>query len=278
MLLGLWSLYIEPDSLEINDVNLQIPNWPSGFKIRIAVLSDIHIGMPYCKEDKLKLIVKKTNALKPDLIIFLGDFDSYTIVKSGISEDKIISELKKLKAPYGVYSILGNHDKQYKENKLKDLRYIPVLGIHKGKYQSRLIETILEKSNILLLENTYQKIMIHNKPLWLIGFSDRCASKYKLKKILSKLPEDEPKILLNHRPDFFKQVPKDINLTLAGHTHGGQIRLPFIGAPHSNTKYGYTKGHITENNRHLFVTSGIGNISLPLRLGVRPEIVLLTIK
>jgi predicted MPP superfamily phosphohydrolase len=96
---------------------------------------------------------------------------------------------------------------------------------------------------------------------------------------VENVPQGEPIIALAHNPDIFPKLPQHVPLLMAGHTHGGQVRLPFIGSVVKSTRMGdrYSRGHIFENNRHLFVTSGIGTSILPVRFGVTPEIVLLTL-
>ena len=97
---------------------------------------------------------------------------------------------------------------------------------------------------------------------------------------VAKVPEGQPMIALTHNPDIFPTLPQRVPLLLAGHTHGGQVRFPLIGTVVESSRYGdrYVRGHVVENNHHLFVTTGIGTSIMPVRFGVTPEIVMLTLK
>jgi predicted MPP superfamily phosphohydrolase len=98
-----------------------------------------------------------------------------------------------------------------------------------------------------------------------------------LRGALKEVADESPVLVLSHRPDIFPAVPSRVALTLAGHTHGGQIRLPLVGAPVVPSRFGqaYAAGHVEQGGRHLFVTTGIGTSILPVRLGVPPEMVVL---
>jgi uncharacterized protein len=116
--------------------------------------------------------------------------------------------------------------------------------------------------------------------LWVAGLSDLWTGHHDLDAALSVVKDDgAPAILLTHNPDVFPRVPRRVTLTLAGHTHGGQVRLPFIGAPIVPSAFGkrYAAGHVVEDGRHLFVATGVGTSILPVRFRVPPAITLLTL-
>jgi predicted MPP superfamily phosphohydrolase len=116
--------------------------------------------------------------------------------------------------------------------------------------------------------------------LWLVGLADLWTRQQWIERTVSKVPEGQPMIALTHNPDIFPNLPQRVPLLLAGHTHGGQVRFPLIGTVVESSRYGdrYVRGHVIENNHHLFVTTGIGTSIMPVRFGVTPEIVLLTLK
>lgn len=277
-ILGLWAFYFEPDSLTVNRVKLKLPDWPEGLKVKIAVLSDYHIGMPYFREEKLHKITKIVNSLKPDLIVILGDFDAYTITRSNIDQNEIISAFSKLKAPYGTYAIIGNHYNNRPEKLHKDIFFTPIMGIFRNKLKPNLVRSLLNKANIEILEGINKEISINGKSFYLIGLAYKYLTKENIEIQISDIPEKAGKILLTHKPDRIKDVPSSVNLTLAGHTHGGQVNLPIIGVLMPHSEYGYTKGHFIDEGKHLFVTSGLGNQTLPVRFRVPPEIVLLEVE
>ncbi len=247
--------YIEPNRFVVARQTLFLPNWNenlNGFKI--AVISDIHIGTGSIDLKKLNRIVQKTNTQNPDLILLLGDFDAKYIQLSGISVNQISEVLKHFKSKYGVIAILGNHD------------YKP----------EGIVKNILKNAQIPVLENESIFIYPDRQKIKVIGFKDLWHYKLNPEKVIGHI--ETPSIVLVHNPDIFPQIPDSISLTLSGHTHGGEIYLPFIGAPFIPSKFNakYRKGYVVENNKHLYVTGGIGTLS-GFRTFNPPEIVILTI-
>jgi predicted MPP superfamily phosphohydrolase len=115
--------------------------------------------------------------------------------------------------------------------------------------------------------------------LWIAGISDLWTGHPDIAAALAKVSDDAPVIALTHNPDIFPDIPARVALTLAGHTHGGQVVLPFIGRPFIHSPFGarYTHGLVVEGTRDLFVTTGIGTSIVPVRFGVPPEIAVLTL-
>ena len=256
-----WAFFIEPNRLVLRRETIALEGWPSGLSgLKIAVISDIHAGSAYIDDTKLRLIVERTNQLQPDLIVILGDY----IAGNGRGSHRIEPEvfmprLEDLHAPAGVYSVLGNHDWWY------------------NGYEVR---RELEANGIKVLENEVLRIEVRGTPLWLAGLADLWTRPQRIEETIAQVPEGEPLIALTHNPDIFPQLPQRVPLLLAGHTHGGQVRFPFIGSVVESSRYGerYERGHVFENGHHLFVTTGIGTSIVPVRFGVPPEIVLLEIK
>jgi predicted MPP superfamily phosphohydrolase len=167
--------------------------------------------------------------------------------------------LKNFSAPLGTYSVLGNHDTWYS-----------VDSVRRG----------LEQNGIKVLENEVAQVNARGTSLWLVGLADLWTRQQWIERTVAKVPEGQPMIALTHNPDIFPSLPQRVPLLLAGHTHGGQVRFPLIGTVVESSRYGdrYVRGHVIENNHHLFVTTGIGTSIMPVRFGVTPEIVLLTLK
>jgi predicted MPP superfamily phosphohydrolase len=259
--LGLWAFVIEPNRLTVNEVAVRLPNWPPAFeRLRIALISDLHVGAPYIDTAKLQLVVQTTNATQPDLILLAGDFMVTSSVRRGhtVEPEIIAAELKNLKARFGVYAVLGNHDWWYDGQRV--MRALNAVGIR-------------------VLENDAAQIREQQQSLWLAGISDAWTRKPDITGTLQKVTDDGPVIILTHNPDIFPNVPARVSLTLAGHTHGGQVSIPFVGRPQVPSQYGerYAIGLIEENNRYLFVTPGVGTSIIPVRFRVPPEISLLII-
>ncbi|MGE3874192.1 MAG: metallophosphoesterase [Parvibaculaceae bacterium] len=245
--------------------------WPSDFKLRIAVLADIHASEPYMSLARVERIVATVNALTPDLILLLGDYATnrrWVTRKVPITETAPI--LAGLKAPLGVHAILGNHD--WWDDK----------AAQKRRAGPCLYRTALETAGLPVYENDGVRLVHKDKPFWLMGLADqiafiegrnRFAGLDDLDATLAKVTDDAPVILMIHEPDAFTRVPSRVALTLAGHTHGGQVRL-FGYSPIVPSAYGnrFAYGHVVEDDRHLIVSGGLGCSILPVRFGVPPEV------
>jgi predicted MPP superfamily phosphohydrolase len=263
LLLGLlifWGFFIEPNRLVLRQQTIQIENWPQELNgLRIAVIADIHAGAPFIDDKKLRLIVQRTNELRPDLIVILGDYMTGNgWVRRTMEPEVFAAVLKDFSAPLGVYSVLGNHDWWYGGKKVRGA---------------------LEQNGVRVLEDEVAQVNTRGTSLWLAGLADLWTRPQHIEETVSKVPEGAPVIALTHNPDIFPRLPQRVPLLLAGHTHGGQVRFPLIGSVVHSSRVGerYETGHVFENNHHLFVTTGIGTSILPVRFGVAPEIVLLTV-
>jgi predicted MPP superfamily phosphohydrolase len=268
LLLGVlvfWAFLVEPNRLVIRQQAIHIDNWPQELNgLRIAVIADIHAGAPFINEKKLRTIVERTNELHPDLIVILGDYlTGNGWIRRTIEPEVFAPILKNLSAPLGVYSVLGNHDWWYNGGKVR-----------RG----------LESNGIKVLEDEVVEVNAGGTSLRLVGLSDLWTrpvqtSAAHIEATVNKVPPGATMIALAHNPDIFPRLPQRVPLLLAGHTHGGQVRFPLIGSVVHSSELGdrYESGHVFENNHHLFVTTGIGTSILPVRFGVPPEIVLLTI-
>ena len=255
-----WSFFIEPNRLVVHQETIRIANWPTELSgLRIAVISDIHSGAPFINDRKLQQIVELTNQQNPDLIVLLGDYMSPNSWHSHRVEPEVTAEaLKDLRAPLGVYSVLGNHDWWYNGEKVRHA---------------------FEQSGIPVLEEQVVEIKWHDKTLWLAGLADLWTRPQRISETIAKAPSGATVIALAHNPDIFPQVPQTVPILIAGHTHGGQVNIPLIGTPIVPSRFGakYTSGYVFENGHHMFVTTGIGTSILPVRFRVTPEIVILTI-
>lgn len=264
LLIGLmlfWAFFIEPNRLVVRHESIAINNWPPQLDgLRIAVISDIHVGGPFINDQKLQTIVQLTNQLQPDLIVILGDYMSGDgWVTERVEPEVFGPTLKNFNAPLGTYSVLGNHDWWYSGGKVR---------------------AGLEQNGIKVLENEVVEINRGDTSFWLVGLADLWTRPQRIEQTMAKVPEGQTVIALTHNPDIFPEMPERVSLLLAGHTHGGQVRFPLIGTVVQASDYGdrYVRGHVFENSHHLFVTTGIGTSIMPVRFGVIPEIVLLTVK
>lgn len=255
LVLGVWALGAEPAYLRVREYPLSIPGWPAGRTgMRIALLSDLHVGSPHNGLDKLEEVVARTNAARPDLVLVLGDLVIQGVIGGRfVPPEEIAPVLGKLRAPLGVWAVLGNHDRWH---------------------DAPQVTTALAKAGIPSLEDGAVEISRGGPPFWLVGISDFWTAPHDIRKALAQVPNGRPVLAFTHNPDVFPHVPARVSLTLAGHTHGGQVYLPGIGRLVVPSQYGerYAIGHIVENGQHLFVTAGTGMSILPVRFLVPPEI------
>jgi predicted MPP superfamily phosphohydrolase len=265
---GAYAGAVEPSDLLVTRYALTPPRWPAGQKLTITVIADLHAGGPHITLPQVARIVDTSNALQSDLIVLLGDFKAwYKFNIKPIDDPLWAAELGRLRAPLGVWSILGNHDWWH------DLH-----GVRGA----------LAGVRIPVLENDAVLLGRPGQKFWLAGLGDQLAhwigpGRFRgvddLPGTLERVQTNDPVVLLVHEPDIFTKVPERVALTLAGHTHGGQIRVPFIWPQFVPSRYGarFAYGHIIENDRHLIVSGGLGTSIIPARLGVPPEILQVTL-
>jgi uncharacterized protein len=258
--LALWAFVIEPSRLVLRESRITLPSWPANFKgLRIAVISDLHAGSPHITLDKIHQIVEATNAAQPDLILLPGDFVIGGVPGGNFMGPEVFAPaLKSLSARFGVFATLGNHD---------------------WWYNGQRVKKSLENAGLTVLENDAAMIERDGAAIWVVGIGDKWEGKPDIASAMSKVGAGAPVIAFTHNPDIFPSIPARVALTIAGHTHGGQVALPVLGRPIVPSDFGerYAAGHIVEGSKHLFVTTGVGTSILPVRFRVPPEISLLTI-
>ncbi len=264
--------------LRVARYDIAPPQWPAGFPLRIAVIADLHACDPWMSLDRIGAIVERANALKPDITVMLGDYVAgHRHVTRTVPASEWAPVLGGLKAPLGVHAILGNHD-------WWDDRTAQREG--QGPTVAR---RALEAAGIPVYENDARRLSQNGQPFWLAGLGDQLAylpaRRFRpvrrigvddLAATLGKVTDDAPVILLAHEPDVAVRVPKRVALQLSGHTHGGQVRL-FGWSPVVPTRYEkFAYGHSRENC-DVIVSGGLGCSIMPFRLGVPPEITLVTL-
>ena len=259
VLVALRAFWLEPASLTVVDERIEL-NWPAE-PLRIAVLTDLHVGSPFNGIGNLRKVVDLTNAAKPDIVCILGDLVIQGVAGGDfVPPEQIASELGRLRAEFGVFAVLGNHDNWFDHDR---------------------VAKALMDNGVRLLEDTAERVMVNLRPLWLAGISDLWTRPHNIAGAMSIVPADgSPVIALTHNPDVFPDIPARVTLTLAGHTHGGQVRFPLIGAPVVPSQFGqrYAAGLIVEAGRHLYVATGIGTSIIPVRFRVPPAITILTLR
>ncbi|GJE40328.1 metallophosphoesterase [Methylobacterium persicinum] len=267
---GVYAFDIEPlHRLIVTRYAPDLPGWKDGPALRIAVLADFHVCEPFMPFDRVAEIVETTNALKPDLILMLGDYPAGEVAWRKLPLAEFAKLADTLRAPLGTYSILGNHDWWDDEHTQVSLGGTPQ------------VRRLLEARGIPVLQNDALRLTKDGKPFWIAGLGDQEPFKGRMEGMddlpgtLAKLTDEAPTILMAHEPHIFPQVPDRVALTLSGHTHGGQVRL-FGRSPAIRRIAGHdlSYGHCTIGGRHLIVSGGFGVSRLPVRFGVPPEIVM----
>lgn len=251
-------------NLVVTRYRLNPPHWRPRQRLSIAVIADLHAGGPNMGRARIRAVVDAANAQACDLTVILGDFfATHRFVTEEVPPPAWAAELARLRSPLGVYAIYGNHDWWY-----------DIEGVRQA----------LRNVGIPAMENEAVRLGPPGSRFWLAGLGDQLAhwvghSRFvgvdDLPATLKRVDTDDPVILLVHEPDIFVDVPARVSLTLAGHTHGGQIRLPLLPPSWAPSQYGarFAYGHIVERGRHMVVSGGLGCSKVPLRLGVPPEIV-----
>lgn len=273
---------IEPGyRLNVTRYSVRPAQWTPGLKLSIAVIADVHAGGPLMPADRIRGIAERTNSLRPDLVVLLGDFAaSHKFKTRSVPPEDWAAALSALKAPLGVHAVLGNHD-WWDDLAAQRAGQGPVVG-----------RRALEDVGIPVYENDAVRLEKGGRPFWLAGLGDQLAfikgrrkgtfRKFEgvddLPGTLAKVTDDAPVVLLAHEPDIFPSVPDRVSLTLSGHTHGGQVRL-FGYSPRVPSRYGnrYAYGHVVEGDRNLIVSGGLGCSVIPVRFGVPPEVVMVDV-
>ena len=244
--------------------------WPKGGRsLRIAAIADIHACEPWMPLSRIEQIVATANDLKPDIVVLLGDYMTGAFPSGVVPSAEWGRALGRLEAPLGIHAVLGNHDWWTDPDEVRGA---------------------LHDNDIPVMENDAVLVRRDDGPaFWLIGLGDQLAHRVGHRRFrgvddlpgtLLRIPDDDtPVVLLAHEPDIFVDVPSRVSLTLSGHTHGGQVAVPYVGRPVVPSAYGerLAYGHIVEDDRHLIVSGGLGCSMLPVRFGVPPEIVLIEV-
>lgn len=279
--LGSYAFALEPGiRLNVTPYDVSPPHWPKGFTLRAAVLADIHACVPWMPASRVRAIAERTNALAPDIIFLLGDFSGgHTLLTEPVLPEDWGEALSILKAPLGVYSILGNHDWQH--GALPNLPSDDAHGVRRA----------LVNAGITVLENDAVRLQKEGQPFWVAGLGDQLAGPRALgrnrgsddlPRTMARINDRAPVILLAHEPQIFRRAPDRVSLTLAGHTHGGQVYFPLVGSPLSHPRFGLgftdlVYGHIVEKGRHLIISGGLGTSHVPVRFLRPPEILDVTL-
>ena len=247
---------IEPYDYEVSETDIFIRELPASFDgFRITQISDVHHSR-IVSLDEVRRVVELARQTKPDLVALTGDYT--TAYRRYI--EPCAEALGALGAPDGVWAVLGNHD-HYTD--------------------PQLTTRALTRARIEVLNNANTTIRRGADTLQLAGIDDWLWAGTDWSRALYGINKKQPSLLLSHQPRVFDLAEtQNISLIMSGHTHGGQIRMPFIGPParYTSEDLRYVRGLYRRNGTQLYVSRGTGVIGLPVRFGVRPEIAVLRLR
>jgi len=256
-----YGMYIEPFNLSVTEIKLSGPGFFPDRPLRILQLADLHVERLTKRENE---ILARLDTLRPDLIVLTGDYVNFDYAREPLAIQEARTFLSQLHAPYGVFAIPGSH--------LVDL--------------PETMTEIFTGLNIIVLNDQAQTLPIGDGVLYIAGVKiDRSGrDRAILSKLMHQAPPGAYSLLLYHTPDLIETAAQNnVNLYLAGHTHGGQVRFPFIGAVITLSAYGrkYASGLHTLDSTTLYTSRGLGMEGLHLpraRLLCPPEIVVVELR
>jgi predicted MPP superfamily phosphohydrolase len=259
--------YFETYRLQLTRIEVRLPRLPRAFDgFTIAQLSDFHYERHF-SAIPIRKSIELVNRLDPDLVVLTGDFVTVGFFESraharrysALRAVPCAKLLRDLKARYGKYAVLGNHD---------------------AASNPAFITDALSSEGIPVLTNASVPIERGSARFWLAGIDDALESQPDLGAAIEKIPPGETTILLAHEPDFADEAAlMPVDLQLSGHSHGGQIWIPGIGAPWlPPLARNYPRGLYRIENLVLYTNIGIGSIRAPIRINCIPEVTLITLR
>ncbi len=286
---GVWATFIEPRTLVVKDVEVRSALW-RGAPLRIGIVSDVHVVAPHMTPTRVRRIVSRINALDADLVLIAGDLVGHHLPRerrnAHVNADIVdgLAAFREIGAPLGAVAALGNHD---------------------WWWDGWETERRLTDAGVVVLDNAAVRLERDGGDVWIAGLADYESrrSQPDWTAALGEIPEDADVVAVAHWPDVFAAAPDRVALTVAGHSHCGQIRLPWLGGPAASAgskrwpcglfdgadrakPFGggtWFSGGSPGSGRgaagpQLFVTGGVGVSVLPIRFLTPPEIVVITLR
>jgi predicted MPP superfamily phosphohydrolase len=263
---GVWGFLIEPATLTVRHVTVESAAW-RGEPLRIGVISDTHVAAPHTDVERIRRLVERMNAEHPDVVMLLGDYvggHAPASARPSAEQAEIlqgVEAFRALRSPLGTWGVLGNHD---------------------SWYDDAAVAAAMARGGVRLLDNHAARVERPGGAFWIGGLADMHSRREPplVSATLREVTDAAPVVLMTHWPDPFVEVPPRVALTLAGHTHCGQVNLPIIGRPvaASPASERWPCGLYDEGGRKLFVTGGVGVSILPVRFRAPPEIVIVTLR
>lgn len=277
------AFWYEPRSLVVKEVKIESPHW-HGKPIRIALISDIHADNFHMPLSRVKSIVAQTNSLNPDLVFLGGDYAGGHFGESHLPKVKFHNRSREDNQLHRDEIIAFN---PLAEN--TRLGAIAIMGNHDCWWSCDETRKAFSQTKVAFLENRNLHIQQLGWDFWVIGLEDDYSQRPDYRFQFSQIPSGADVLTLAHNPRLFNLPEASMvfssrsnspNIQFSGHSHGGQVRFPIIGAPVTSTLYTEETidGFMIENSRALIVTSGLGETGLPVRFGTPPEIMVIELK
>lgn len=268
----LYAYFIGARGFVVVEETLAVPNWsPKLNGFRVVAIADLHTGSNYAPPERIRYVVEQANAQNADLIVLLGDYVSEARwdrefrqkpegtdrTELRVPVEEIAENLKGLKARYGVYAIIGNHDWYHNDGKIHHM--------------------LEEIAGITVLHNEIASINAGGEKINLWGIEDLYKNRSVPAGPFDALAEKTNVIALTHNPDSLLSAPAGFSIMFAGHSHGGQLNWPIFGPKAVFNDPRFMDGHAVVDDKHVYVTSGVGTSVIPFRFRVPPEIAVVTL-
>lgn len=244
-----------PRRLRVHDVPLALPGWPAALDgLRVAVVADVHAGAPWVGLDRVRALAGRVAAARPDLVLLLGDHLADVLLGTRLPPGPVAQALSGLRDVAPVVGVLGNHD---------------------WHADGEGVRRAFEAAGLPVLEE--QAVPVLDGRLWVAGVGDLLQRRPSVPQALAGVPDGAPVLLLTHNPDVVVDVPARVPLVVAGHTHGGQLTVARRPVHRISRRSGNRWRAGWYPDVRLFVSSGVGTSSLPLRTVV-PEVPVLVLR
>ncbi|MGH6949591.1 MAG: metallophosphoesterase [Vitreimonas sp.] len=274
-LLAWVAFWEEPRSTSLTALSVETPAWPAGVApVRVVFLSDIHVDGAHMPRERVARIAETASLLDPDIVLLGGDFiggmgfgagpsGSARIRRSAAEnsrDERALAALGAMRARYGVFAAIGNHD---------------------CWWDCQRMRAILEAAGVTVLSNEAREIVRPGQAsVWIAGVADADIQSPDFERVHAQIPEGAAALLVMHDAGLFDWEVNRFPVQFAGHTHAGQVRFPFIGAPARMSRHteDTADGFTIEGGRIFIVSRGMGTVGLPVRFGAAPQIMLVRVQ
>lgn len=270
-----WVAFVqEPQITTLTTIRVESPAWPeNAAPLRIVFLSDIHVDGIHTTEDRVRGIAEAVTLMAPDVILLGGDYIGGLGTQSQYRwtsrprrgapdvrrDEAAIRALGRLRARYGAFAVMGNHDCWWDCTRMRE---------------------IFAEVGIEVLSNSATEVERGGGAFWIVGLADRQTETPDFAAAIAEVPDGATMLALMHSPHLFDYPENHFPIQFTGHTHGGQVRFPIIGAPLRLSRHTELarSGVMIEHGRVLVVSRGLGEVGLPVRFGAPPQIMLIEIR